>query len=132
VFRLSPNNNIGESYKRFGISDTSPTLIAVKLPLSPSTSEESTYAKEESITNESVSKHLGSVVEGTSVPVGEEGEELGSFCEVDKVRKVYKLGGGDQAQKGKKGGGAVNWDAGETDRKEMESVILGIMALKGS
>jgi EKC/KEOPS complex subunit CGI121/TPRKB len=85
-----------------------------------------------------VSKHLAAVVEGSSVPIGELGEELGSFCEVDKVRKVYKLSAGDAAKKGKKGA-VVNGNAGEEkdgrsvdERKEMESVILGIMALKGS
>jgi EKC/KEOPS complex subunit CGI121/TPRKB len=147
VFRLSPNNNIGESYRKFGISDTSTTLIAVKLPLSPSTTSASDstaedgkprYAFDEGITNESVGKHLGSVVQGTSVPIGEEGSELGSYCEVEKVKKVYKLSVGDASKKGKKGA-VVNGDAGGEkegrsvdERKEMEGVILGIMALKGS
>ncbi|RII16481.1 hypothetical protein CUC08_Gglean002919 [Alternaria sp. MG1] len=139
VFRLSPNNNIGESYKKFGIADTTTALIAVKLPLSPSstasTDEKSTYEKDESITNESVSSHLGSAVEGTSVELGETGEELGMWCDVDKVRKVYKLGG-DGGKKDKKG--AVNGDGGDVERrkaeekKDIESVVLGIIALKGS
>lgn len=139
VFRLSPNNNIGESYKKFGIADTTTALIAVKLPLSPSstasTDEKSTYEKDESITNESVSSHLGSAVEGTSVELGETGEELGMWCDVDKVRKAYKLGG-DGGKKGKKG--AVNGDGGDVERrkaeekKDIESVVLGIIALKGS
>ncbi|CAN9180910.1 unnamed protein product [Alternaria sp. RS040] len=139
VFRLSPNNNIGESYKKFGIADTTTALIAVKLPLSPSsiasTDEKSTYEKDESITNESVSSHLGSAVEGTSVELGETGEELGMWCDVDKVKKVYKLGG-DGGKKGKKG--AVNGDGGDVERrkaeekKDIESVVLGIIALKGS
>jgi EKC/KEOPS complex subunit CGI121/TPRKB len=107
------------------------------LPLSPSASASSTgYEKDESITNESVSKHLASAVEGTCVAVGELGEELGMWCDVDKVRKVYKLGGGDGGKKGKKGG-VVNGD-GDAERrkaeekKEIESVVLGIIALKGS
>ncbi|CAN9207597.1 unnamed protein product [Alternaria alternata] len=139
VFRLSPNNNIGESYKKFGIADTTTALIAVKLPLSPSstasTDEKSTYEKDESIKNESVSLHLGSAVEGTSVELGETGEELGMWCDVDKVRKAYKLGG-DGGKKGKKG--AVNGDGGDVERrkaeekKDIESVVLGIIALKGS
>ncbi|KAH8626656.1 hypothetical protein IG631_18674 [Alternaria alternata] len=139
VFRLSPNNNIGESYKKFGIADTTTALIAVKLPLSPSstasTDEKSTYEKDESITNESVRLHLGSAVEGTSVELGETGEELGMWCDVDKVRKAYKLGG-DGGKKGKKG--AVNGDGGDVERrkaeekKDIESVVLGIIALKGS
>ncbi|KAF7674611.1 cgi-121-domain-containing protein [Alternaria burnsii] len=139
VFRLSPNNNIGESYKKFGIADTTTALIAVKLPLSPSsialTDEKSTYEKDESITNESVSSHLGSAVEGTSVELGETGEELGMWCDVDKVKKVYKLGG-DGGKKGKRG--AVNGNGGDVERrkaeekKDIESVVLGIIALKGS
>ena len=135
MFRLSPNNNIGESYKKFGLSDSTTHLIAVKLPLKASTTSSSDERKEwvtdSSITNESVSQHLGDVVEGTSVQIEEAGEELGEWCDVEKVRKVYKLGDG-AAKKGKKGV-VVNGDAGKKDeRKEMESVILGIMALKGS
>ncbi|KAL1798260.1 hypothetical protein ACET3X_002297 [Alternaria dauci] len=140
VFRLSPNNNIGESYKKFGIADTTTTLVAVKLPLSPSSStastdEKSTYQKDDSITNESVSLHLGSAVEGTSVEVGEAGEELGMWCDVEKVKKVYKLGG-DGGKKGKKG--VVNGDGGDVEKRkadekrDIESVVLGIIALKGS
>ncbi|KAG9194267.1 hypothetical protein G6011_04302 [Alternaria panax] len=141
VFRLSPNNNIGESYKKFGIADTTTALIAVKLPLSPSsatsTDEKSTYEKDESITNESVSTHLGGAIEGTSVELGEAGDELGMWSDVDKVRKVYKLGGGDGGNKGKKGG-VVNGHVGDVEsrkaeeKKEIESVVLGIIALKGS
>ncbi|KAB2102077.1 hypothetical protein AG0111_0g9684 [Alternaria gaisen] len=139
VFRLSPNNNIGESYKKFGIADTTTALIAVKLPLSPSstasTDEKTTYEKDESITNESVSLHLGSAIEGTSVELGETGEELGMWCDVDKVRKAYKLGG-DGGKKGKKG--VVNGDGGDIEKrkteekKDIESLVLGIIALKGS
>jgi EKC/KEOPS complex subunit CGI121/TPRKB len=130
VFRLSPNNNIGESYKKFGLSDTTSDLIAVKLPLK---SQGDDWVVDAVITNESVSSHLGSVVEGTSVQVGEDGEELGLACDIDKVRKLYKLGADGAAKKGKKGA-VVNGNGGEKQgaRKEMESVILGTIALKGS
>lgn len=130
VFRLSPNNNIGESYKKFGLSDTTTDLIAVKLPLK---SEGEDWVVDAAITNESVSSHLGSVVEGTSVEIGQDGEELGSACDVHKVRKLYKLGADGAAKKGKKGA-VLNGDGGEKKeiRKEMESVILGTIALKGS
>jgi EKC/KEOPS complex subunit CGI121/TPRKB len=133
VFRLSPNNNIGESYKKFGLSDTTTTLIAVKLPLK-SAGDGKDWVLDESITNESVSEHLGKVVEGTSVPVGENGEELGEACDVEKVRKVYKIGGEGAGKKGKKGA-AVNGDGEEKkaeERRVMESVILGTIALKGT
>ncbi|KAH7406452.1 kinase binding protein CGI-121-domain-containing protein [Phaeosphaeria sp. MPI-PUGE-AT-0046c] len=130
VFRLSPNNNIGESYKKFGLSDTTTDLIAVKLPLR---SEGDDWVVDAAITNDSVRCHLGSVVEGTSVEIGEDGEELGMACDVDKVRKMYKLSADGAAKKGKKGA-LVNGHGGEKKdaRKEMESVILGTIALKGS
>ena len=137
VFRLSPNNNIGESYKRFGISDTTTTLIAVKLPLS-SSGPEGVYSKDESITNESVCKHLQSVIEGTCVEIGETGEQLAMSCDVAKIRKVYKLGGGGGAGAGKKGNKGVvvnghgNGGQTEDEAAKMESVILGIIALKGA
>jgi EKC/KEOPS complex subunit CGI121/TPRKB len=133
VFRLSPNNNIGESYKKFGLSDTTTNLIAVKLPLKPSAEAESKdWVLDSSITNESVRQHLGSVVEGTSVQISEKGEELGEGCDIEKVRKVYKIADGG-AKKGKKGA-AVNGNGGEKEdeRKQMEVVILGTIALKGS
>nr|Q0UEM3.2 RecName: Full=EKC/KEOPS complex subunit CGI121 [Parastagonospora nodorum SN15] len=130
VFRLSPNNNIGESYKKFGISDTTTHLIAVKLPLKSSDAEAKEWLVDGEITNESVSQHLGSVVEGTSVEISEKGEELGQWCDIDKIRKVYKLGDGS-AKKGKKGA-AVNGDGAEKEgeKKQMEVVILGTIALK--
>jgi EKC/KEOPS complex subunit CGI121/TPRKB len=59
------------------------------------------------------------VVEGESVQIGDEGEELGGFCDVERVRKVYKLAG-----VGKRGG--------VDEKKELESVVLGIMTIKGS
>ncbi len=127
VFRLSPNNNIGESYKKFGLTDSTSTLIAVKLPLTAQGSNA------EGVSNESVSKHLGSQVQGTSVEIGAEGDELGMWCDLEKVSKLYKLGNdGSGGAKGRKPQLANGDAAGHDRRKEMESVILGIMALKGS
>lgn len=112
------------------MSDTTTNLIAVKLPLK---NEGEDWVVDAAITNESVSNHLGTVVEGTAVEIGQDGEELGMACDVDKVRKLYKLGADGGAKKGKKGT-VVNGDGGEKKdtRKEMESVILGTIALKGS
>jgi EKC/KEOPS complex subunit CGI121/TPRKB len=68
-------------------------------------------------------------VEGESVPIGEDGEEIGAFCDVEKVKKAYKLdgvGGGGKKE-------AVNGTSGAIgDRKELEGVILGMMTIKGS
>lgn len=132
VFRLSPNNNIAESYKKFGISDTTTHLIAVKLPLKSPDADAKEWLVDGDITNESLSQHLGSVVEGTSVEISEKGEELGQWCDMDKIRKVYKLGDGT-AKKGNEGA-AVNGHGPEKEgeKKQMEVVILGTIALKGS
>ncbi|KAF2644416.1 CGI-121-domain-containing protein [Massarina eburnea CBS 473.64] len=122
VFRLHPNNNIGESYRKFGISDTTTHLIAIKLSLPPT-----------EVTNESVSKHLAEVVEGESVPIGDEGEELGLWADVAKIRKIYKLNDGGKGRAKGKREVAVNGGARVRDeKKEMESVIMGIMVLKGT
>ncbi|KAL6702749.1 hypothetical protein ACN47E_000983 [Coniothyrium glycines] len=126
VYRLSPNNNIGDSYKRFGISDATTSLIAVKLAVKADGSVD------ESVSRESVSRHLEHVVRGTSVQIGEHGDEIGRDCDVDKLRKVYKLSD-VQAGKGKnKGTVKSSGDGGRDERKELESVVLGIIALKGS
>lgn len=85
----------------------------------------------EHITTQTVSNHLSDAVQGTSVELGEDGVELGSCCNVDQIRKTYKLGG-DAGKKGKKGP-IVNGTRGEQEKiKDMESVVLGIIALKGS
>ncbi|PSN65100.1 CGI-121-domain-containing protein [Corynespora cassiicola Philippines] len=125
VFRLHPNNNIGESYRRFGIADDTAHLIAVKLSLTPD------------VTRESVARHLGDVVRGQSVPLEDDGAEvLGSWCDVAKVRKIYKLNDMGAAKGGAKAKGkaAVNGLQGGIDdeKKQLESVILGMITLKGS
>ncbi|KAJ9636245.1 hypothetical protein H2199_007920 [Coniosporium tulheliwenetii] len=133
VFSLSPNNNIAEAFRRFGITDSTTSLLAVKVgsPDSPN------------ITAESVQKHLTEVVSGTPMRFGE--EELERIADVKKIRKTYKLddGGGRTGKGNRKGGkkanGVVNGVHGpengldELDElREVEAVILGIMALKGS
>jgi len=87
--------------------------------------EDKVWIDDGSVTNESVSEHLGRVVEAESVQLGEGGEELGTWCDVQRVRKMYKLGD-------RKKGVVMNGDSGVDERKEMEAVILGLMALKGS
>ncbi|KAF2186761.1 CGI-121-domain-containing protein [Zopfia rhizophila CBS 207.26] len=120
VFRLHPSNNIGESYKRFGISDSTTYLIAVKIGLGPET------------TAESVMEHLSENVKGEAVLIGGGGLEIGMWANEAKVRKVYKLENKDAAKKEKNG--AVNGvDRAEANqRQEVESVILGMVSLKGS
>lgn len=77
-----------------------------------------------------MSAHLGDVVDGVSVEVGEKGVEIGEGAEVHRVKKVYKIGcaKGGKAKGGVKGG---NGDKGKEDRRDIEAVVLGAMALKG-
>lgn len=82
-----------------------------------------------SVSRDSVSEHLGRVVEGQSVPIGEEGAELGQSCEVHRVKKVYKIA---CAKGGKKTKGVNGDQEKKDDRSDLESVILGTIALKGS
>ncbi|KAF2494026.1 CGI-121-domain-containing protein [Lophium mytilinum] len=79
VFSLSPNNNIADAYRRFGIQDSTTSLLAIKIPLS-----------NPEITAESVSKHLGDAVEGESVAFGE--EALKGVTDVKALRKGVILG----------------------------------------
>lgn len=121
VFRLHPNNNIGESYRKFGISDDTTNLIAVKLSLTPD------------VTNASVTKHLTEVVRGVGVDVGEGGCELGAFADLTKIKKTYKLNDLGQKGKGGKKGASANVNGEAKDEKSvLENVIMGVMTLKGS
>jgi EKC/KEOPS complex subunit CGI121/TPRKB len=97
-------------------------LIAVKLPIRADGSVD------EAVSRESVAEHLGRVVEGESVEIGVEGKELGSAAEVHRVKKVYKIACAKGKGGGKKGGSGEEKD----DRKDLESVILGTIALKGA
>lgn len=82
------------------------------------------------MTHESVSKHLGSAVEGTSVELSEDGGEMGEASEVHRIKKTYKI---TCAKGGRKEAKGINGDAGKKDdRSDIEAVILGTIALKGA
>ena len=119
VFSLSPNNNvsqsmffayqhyspttqIAESFRRFGIQDTSTHIVAVKVLKTP---------------EQSVAEHLAANVQGELVALTD--EALASVKDDARIRKIYRL---DQPKKGES---AVLG-------KEAESFIIGSMALKGA
>ncbi|TVY42715.1 EKC/KEOPS complex subunit, partial [Lachnellula subtilissima] len=83
VFSLSPNNNIAESFRRFGITATTENLLVVKVGGD----------------REEVRSHLEGAVEGEAV--GFEEGVLKGMLDVGRVRKVYKLNSGGGG--GKKG-----------------------------
>ncbi|KAI5307038.1 hypothetical protein KEM56_005431 [Ascosphaera pollenicola] len=104
VFALSPNNNIAESFRKFGITDTTKDLLVVKIATSPE------------ITHDGIAAHLQKNIQGTAVQPTD--ENLKEITNIDKVKKTYKL----SALKGQ--------DAATVKRIEMS--ILGAIALRGT
>lgn len=121
TYPLTPNQ-IAESFRRFGITPSTTNLLIIKV---------STPASR--ITVSEIQSHLTSSIEGEQVPF--EDSVLQEMTDIARVKKIYKLnssGGG-----GKKNG-QVNGVEGlsingvkEDERKELEVLVLGVMALRG-
>lgn len=125
---------IAESFRRFGIADVTTTLLAIKVTnvpnAIPTQLEPATY--------------LDEFVEGTRIEFND--DILRNVADIPRVRKIYKLnsgdsivGGGNKTSKSRKASGStagadqINGIHDKVDEfKEMEPIILGIMALKGS
>ncbi|KAI1497011.1 CGI-121-domain-containing protein [Biscogniauxia marginata] len=113
VCSLSPNNNISEAYRRYGIAPASKHLIVVKVLISSSSSSPPRTAQD-------VERHLLDNVRGQICPFTD--ETLSGFTDWAKVRKYYKLNG-------------IGWLDSIKDEglrhKETEMLVLGSMALRG-
>jgi len=123
VFSLSPNNNIAESFRRFGITPQTTNLLIIKVstPNAPFAAS-------------SVQEHLTTSVEGEQVEFSD--EILQGMTDMIKVKKYYKLNTGTP-RGGKSGKGIVGGvgslavkEGGEA--KEFEMLILGSIALRGA
>lgn len=80
---------------------------------------------------EAIQRHLDEVVEGEKVVFGD--EELREMVDMGRVRKVYKLNSGGGGGGGKKGvNGVVNGKTEVDERRELEVLVLGAMALRGA
>jgi EKC/KEOPS complex subunit CGI121/TPRKB len=123
---------IAESFRRFGVSDTTSTLLAVKVIDTTNT-----------LTYPDPSSHLSASVEGTRIEFND--ATLKDIADLPRLTKIYKLTpGADMPGAGKRGKGGrsgssvapekqMNGTSEDVDQiKEMEAVILGTMALKGS
>ncbi|KAI6082837.1 hypothetical protein F4821DRAFT_263518 [Hypoxylon rubiginosum] len=112
VCSLSPNNNISEAYRRFGITPSSKHLIIAKVLITPQTT----------LTPSALNEHLLAHVKGMPVPFTDEALQAEQLTDWAKVRKYYKLNN-------------VGWLDGVKDetekRREMEVLVLGGMALRG-
>ncbi|KAJ5163278.1 uncharacterized protein N7500_005108 [Penicillium coprophilum] len=108
VFSMNPTNNITESFRRFGISDSTKDLLVIKVSVSPE------------ITHESVAAHLDSSVEGT--PARFDDQTLSEISDINKIKKAYKLGA------------LPSPTAKENDevKQRLENSLLSAIALRGS
>lgn len=112
VFALSPNNNIGEAFRRFGVGDATKDLIVVKV------------AEAADLTLEQVKAHLGASIKGEEAAFSD--QALGSVSDISRLRKVYKL----PAPASGKTTNGVHADSDDIEHLEVQ--ILGAMALRGA
>jgi EKC/KEOPS complex subunit CGI121/TPRKB len=115
----SNETQIAESFRRFGILDTTTSLIAVKII--PAVGSEEDQAA--SVT--AVSNHLKASIAGDPLPFTE--SSLAHLSDVPKICKIYKV-------EDKNGSSTTSNGLNATaDRiSQLEGTILGIMAIKGS
>jgi len=116
VFGLSPNNNIAESFRRFGIAEETTSLISLKI-IPANGSEDDQVASVSA-----VSDHLKASVEGDPLPFTE--SNLVGLSDVPKICKIYKVEGKKATTNGS--------DSAAGRIGQLEGTILGIMAIKGS
>ncbi|KAI7219054.1 hypothetical protein KC333_g3190 [Hortaea werneckii] len=83
VFSLSQNNNISESFRRFGVNDSTKDVLAIKVGGSD-------------VDAENVEHHLLQHVEGT--PVAFTNEILAEMRDEARLKKIYKIESVDGAE----------------------------------
>ncbi|KAL6912688.1 hypothetical protein ACHAP8_011203 [Fusarium lateritium] len=112
VCNMSSSNNIADAYRRYGISPSTKDLVVVKV----------TFPGEgaEPLSQDQIWEHLKTNVEGEAVSITD--EQISTATDVPKVRKYYKLNG-------------LKWlddiQDEKVKQKEMESLVIGAMALRG-
>ncbi len=111
---------ISESFRRFGVSDSTKDLLDIKVGRPPE------------ITHETVQQHFEAVIEGTPVEFSD--EVLQQIVDLSRVRKVYKLD--NNAGLGKKGKTRTSEKAsvvnGDHEAEALEMAVMGMIALRGA
>ncbi|KAK6387010.1 hypothetical protein LTS17_000275 [Exophiala oligosperma] len=129
VFSLSPNNNIGEAFRRFGISDSTRNLLVVKVSTTPQ------------VTQATVAQHLSTHVKGEEIPFDD--VTLRGLSDVERIRKVYKISlppphsSSGKNHKGGRDDVVTNGDKvtildSTTFSSNLVRQVLGLMALRGA
>lgn len=108
IFSLSPNNNIMDGLRRFGISDKSTSLLAIKLIKSES--HDTTKLIQE--TSKPFLEFLENVIDGTLTRVSDEAIE--ELCDLNLLKKNYKL------------------PATVTTSKQINNAIISAISLRGA
>ncbi|KAK5277173.1 hypothetical protein LTR20_010014 [Exophiala xenobiotica] len=123
VFCLSPNNNIGEAFRRFGVSESTRNLLVLKVAT----------ATTPDITLESVSKHVSTHIQGKECAFDD--ANFRKISDVERIRKVYKANLPTSTSSRKGGKPVVNGTSGGREFDpiwSLERQILGLMALRGA
>ncbi|CEI68211.1 EKC/KEOPS complex subunit [Fusarium venenatum] len=112
VCNMSSSNNIADAYRRYGISPSTKDLVVVKVTFPGESAEP--------LSQDQIWDHLKTNVEGEAVSITD--EQISTATDVPKVRKYYKLNG-------------LKWlddiQDEKVKQKEMESLVIGAMALRG-
>ena len=108
---------IAESFRRFGITPTTTGLLVIKVstPSAP-------------FTGPQIQERLSKVVEGTQIPFSD--DELRDMTDLVRVRKIYKLNSAGEG--GKKAVTGADRPSESDERKGLEILVLGSMALRGA
>ncbi|KAJ5156184.1 hypothetical protein N7492_008987 [Penicillium capsulatum] len=116
VFSLNPANSIADSFRKFGIADSTKDLLVIKVSTGPE------------ITHDSVAAHLESSVQGTSKPVND--QALAEISDINKIKKVFKLGAVPSPNP--KDSDRANGTHHDDAKRRLELSMLGAIALRGS
>jgi EKC/KEOPS complex subunit CGI121/TPRKB len=111
----SNQRQIAESFRRFGVTDATSSLIAVKIIAATGTEDDQVASVA------AVSHHLKASIEGDPLPFTE--SNLAGLSDVPKICKIYKI-------ENKSASNGLSSIAGRIGH--IEGTILGIMAIKGS
>lgn len=104
---------MADSFRRFGIADTTNDLLVIKVPVVSG------------VTHESVAAHLEEHVQGSQVPFND--DTLSAVSDVGRIKKAYKLG--SLPSQPAKAGQVNDQDDG---KRQLELCLLGAIALRGA
>lgn len=117
---LTRNSQIAESFRRFGVTDDSSNLLAIKVfSGSEASASFSTAAS-------NVSKHLLDSVDGKLVDFTN--DNIAAVSDLLRIKKIYKLPADSKSTSARPNG----FTPYQEQIQQIEAMVLGTMAVKGS